>query len=277
MPISTAKVHHLICLLLAVFALAFQQRSASAQPRGIHPLGVPPQIHDSSTGGPVTGLEGMAITHDPRFEVIFDRQSLDFLTQGIGQENCVSVPITNRGDQPRKLLTLTSKDPKHFKINAPAMEMMPMMIAPHQSLLVSICFQADKVKEYKSLIVANLDVDTTTLQVKGVGIKPKPIVPVPTELALIPLKSKRRSTKPLSLEIPTRSSVSLEIDDLLGKTVRHILSNDLKSAGVYQVDFDWRDDQANALPAGHYYARLQVQGIETHKSDQVSVQIELKP
>jgi hypothetical protein len=219
----------------------------------------------------------MAITHDPRFEVIFDRQSLDFLTQGIGQENCVSVPITNRGDQPRKLLTLTSKDPKHFKINAPAMEMMPMMIAPHQSLLVSICFQADKVKEYKSLIVANLDVDTTTLQVKGVGIKPKPIVPVPTELALIPLKSKRRSTKPLSLEIPTRSSVSLEIDDLLGKTVRHILSNDLKSAGVYQVDFDWRDDQANALPAGHYYARLQVQGIETHKSDQVSVQIELKP
>ena len=152
-----------------------------------------------------------------------------------------------------------------------------MIIQPHSSISVNVCFNADKEREFRSSVVAALEKDTTTLALVGHGVKQKPSVPVPTKLAINLLKPKRRSERTFAIDLPTRSSVTLEVEDILGKTQRRLLTNEVKTPGVYEVTFNWKDDNQKALPAGTYYVRLQAQNIENHAIDKVSAVLEMKP
>lgn len=244
-------------VVLALASLFLQHASADCQPGAGRPMKMP-----GALGGP---------------EVAFDRPTIDFLTQGVQQENCANMPLTNKSDRPKMLTLLQSEDPVHFRINSPVQEMMPMQLEPHGSVYINICFRADKEKEYHSKVLAVFGEDTVVLLVSGKGVKQKAIGPTPTVLDLKVKKSKNRIDRVLELELPLRSTVTLEVQDILGKPVRKLITNELKSAGEYEIDFNWTDDTQNPLPAGNYVVRVEATNVETHVVTHASVPLKLKP
>jgi hypothetical protein len=59
------------------------------------------------------------------------------------------------------------------------------------------------------------------------------------------------STK-INYSIPVAGNVTLKIYDILGREIRTLISNELKAAGEYTINFD-----ASDLPSGIYFYRLQ--------------------
>jgi len=219
---------------------------------------------------PVPGASGQP-------PVVFERTSLDFLTQGVDQENCANVPLSNKGDGPRTMTILRSSDPKHFRVNSPVQEMMPMLLEPHSSVFINVCFKADKQKEYKATLMAIVDNDTVIIPLTGKGIKQSKATPPPTVTALRAIKGKTRIPRTFAIDVPARASITLEVEDVLGNVVRKLLTSDLKSPGIYEVDFDWTDSASKPLPAGTYFFRLEESAIETHALTHASLQVKLKP
>ncbi len=259
-------IHRLLrCLAVLLLTTAFAELSPAttfAQPnRGAdqRPPGVPAP---GSTGQP---------------PVVFERTSLDFLTQGINQENCANIPLSNKGDGPRTMTILRSSDPVHFRVNSPVQEMMPMLLEPHSSVFINVCFKADRQKEYKATLLAVVDNDTVTIPLTGKGIKQPKATPVPTQTALHAIKGKGRIPRTFAIDVPTRSSITLEVEDILGNGVRKLLTSDLKSPGIYEVEFDWTDAKSQPLPAGTYFFRLEESSVESHAVTHASLQVKLKP
>ena len=249
------------CLLVAVLSVC-DLSVATAQ------LGQPSPLPGSVQPPGVASLPPVA----------FERPMLDFLTQGVGQENCVNVQLTNRTSKPVVLTLLRSLDAKHFRLNSPASEMMPMTLEPNSSVYINVCFKAEREKEFKSWIIAVVGSDTLRLVVMGRGVKQKSVGPLPQKLDLKILKPvKHKFDRTFSIDLPMRSTVTLEVRDILGKTVRKLLLNDMKSAGEYQVEFNWKDDEQKPLHAGTYVVRLEVNSLESHETDHLSQMITLKP
>ena len=59
------------------------------------------------------------------------------------------------------------------------------------------------------------------------------------------------STK-INYSLPVEGNVTLKIYDILGREVRTLINNEMKSAGQYTINFD-----ASTLPSGVYLYRLQ--------------------
>jgi hypothetical protein len=257
------KRYFLLSLVLS-FALAILSRAAFAQPGngpGTPPPGRPGGVMPGAAGGP---------------QIAFDRPAIDFLSQGVQQENCINMPLSNKSDHPKLLTILESEDPKHFRINSPVQEMMPMQLEPHSSVYINVCFKADKEKEYHSTLIAVFGDDTLKLDLRGKGVKQKVVGPMPTELALKSKLAKNRINRILNIELPTRSTITLEVDDMLGKPIRKLITNELKSPGEYEIDFNWTDDNQKPMPAGSYLVRLEANSLETHQITHASVPIRLK-
>ncbi len=250
-------IRALSVVLLALASLFCVHASADCQPGAGRPMKMP-----GALGGP---------------EVAFDRPTVDFLTQGVQQENCSNMPLMNKSDRPKMLTMLRSDDPAHFRINSPVQEMMPMQLEPHGSLYINICFRADKEKEYHSRVIAVFGEDTVVLLVSGKGVKQKAVGPTPTVLALKVKKSKNRIDRVLELELPLRSTVTLEVQDILGKPVRKLITNELKSAGEYEFNFDWTDDAQHPMPAGTYVIRVEATSVESRAVSHASIPLKLKP
>ena len=62
-------------------------------------------------------------------------------------------------------------------------------------------------------------------------------------------------TTKIRIELPERTNVLFKIYDLLGKEVRTLV-NEEKSAGIYTVTWDGRDDSGHDLSSGIYISRI---------------------
>ncbi|MBN1479636.1 T9SS type A sorting domain-containing protein [candidate division KSB1 bacterium] len=62
--------------------------------------------------------------------------------------------------------------------------------------------------------------------------------------------------------IPRESEVNLVIYNMLGKPVRALL-NDNQQSGVYQINWDSKDDLGKSVPAGVYFAKLKAGDFES--------------
>ncbi len=251
-------VLHLILFFIIAAAAGFTANlCAQPKPRPGAPIQLP-----GASGGPA---------------IAFERSTIDFLSQGIEQENCINVSLSNRSDRPDTLTILESLDPKHFRINSPVQEMMPMVLEPHSSVYVNLCFKADKEKQYHAAVIAVSDADTAKLLLSGKGVKQKVQGPMPTMLDLKVRKGKNRIDRIFAIELPVRSTVTLEVQDVLGRTVRKLITNEIKSPGEYEVEYSWLDDDEKALPAATYLLRLEATSLETHEVSHASAWLKVKP
>jgi Subtilase family/FlgD Ig-like domain len=64
----------------------------------------------------------------------------------------------------------------------------------------------------------------------------------------------------VSFLLPSRSTVSMEVFDLLGRHVRTLAHGDLE-AGTHRMDWDGRDDAGRTLTSGIYFTQLLVNGV----------------
>ncbi len=57
-------------------------------------------------------------------------------------------------------------------------------------------------------------------------------------------------------ELPASTSVTLKIYDVRGQEVRTLMDRELKSAGVFTIPWDGRDNSGNLAPSGTYFYRM---------------------
>ncbi len=76
-----------------------------------------------------------------------------------------------------------------------------------------------------------------------------------------PSPSPARTSTRMRLSLPARAQVELTAFDLLGRRVRRIAEGE-RSAGLYDLSWDLRDDEGRALAPGLYLVRLRTQGHE---------------
>jgi hypothetical protein len=230
----------------------------------------------SGPGGPVSTPMPGGLTMQ-RGDFAFERPMIDFSTQGLDQENCINIPLTNKSDRPRLLTGLASRDPSHFAIMSPIETMLPMSVAPHSSIYVNLCFKADKEKEYRSSIYAAFGDDTASLALVGRGVKRLREGPLPTKTEVSVITPKKKSkNRTVAFELPFRCTINLEVENMLGKTVRRFLINEVKVAGHYEIGFNGKDDNLVTLPKGIYFIRLEVENIETHETQHATTKLVIK-
>ncbi len=205
----------------------------------------------------------------------FERLRLDFAPQSVGITNCVNIPINNTTDRPRQLTALISHDPTHFSISSPAEVMLPMTIGANSSLYIAVCFKGDKVKEYKSDLLAAFQSDTVRLGLSGKVIEKKDAPAVPTNTELTIQKKKKNQWK-ITIGLPRHATILLHLENALGKTIRNFPFSDVKAPGYYEVDFDGKDDNEKPLEAGGYVLRLEMSDLESHAKSHTSSRIEVK-
>ena len=68
----------------------------------------------------------------------------------------------------------------------------------------------------------------------------------------------------LRIEIPTPTTVRLDVYDAAGQKVRTLLSRPM-SAGVFTVRWDGRDEAGRAVGSGAYFARLRAPGFRAER------------
>jgi hypothetical protein len=64
----------------------------------------------------------------------------------------------------------------------------------------------------------------------------------------------------ISFSIAEPTSVSLEIYDVRGRTVRRLAHSEVREAGAHAVDWDGRDGAGRSVPSGIYFAKLEADG-----------------
>jgi hypothetical protein len=206
--------------------------------------------------------------------VMFERQLLDFASQGVDQENCTNLPILNNTNRPQMLTGLASRDP-HFVITSPSEQMLPVIIPPQGSLYIAVCFKSHEAKSFQSQIVARLSDDSVVLVVKGAAVPLKMANLPPTATTFEAASCGKRSFD-LKASIARRSTVLLQVTNSLGYIVRTYLANEVKTPGRYEVRFDGKDETGAKLPAGKYIARFEAKDVETKEEVKRSKTIVLK-
>ena len=80
--------------------------------------------------------------------------------------------------------------------------------------------------------------------------------PVPTEYALLPnYPNPFNPATHIRFQLPLENHVSLEIIDVMGRTINSI-KNNILPAGVYNLEWDGRTKTGDMAPAGIYFIRM---------------------
>lgn len=249
------------------------------------------QPFNSTTNTSTPGLIGPPVQ--------FERDLMDFNSQGLDQENCVNLSLVNRTDRPRALTGLYSADPAHYKIASPTSAMLPITIGPYSSMYVAICFKTSRPGQYNSRVVAVFNSDSAVLQVHGMGLGDSPALQdqfhsFETDLRVsedFTLHPKKAAVKNVSLMVDpksklpqntiylslnSQSGVTLVLTDALGKVVRKFFDNEGKAMGEYAVMFDGRDQNEKPLEPGGYVLRAEIKDLQTQQLKTFSKHITLK-
>lgn len=186
----------------------------------------------------------------------FERPKLDFAPQSVGIENCDNVSLTNTTDHPRLLTQLRSLDPRHFKISSPNQEMLPITVGANTSFYINVCFKAEETKPYASTLIAIFQTDTVRLSVSGKGLVPPEVVKLPEEAAITEVTYKKKIWK-FRYGLKTRAYAKLALENVKGQTVKTFPSEELKTAGYYELTFNGVGDNGKKIDKGMYILRLE--------------------
>lgn len=150
-----------------------------------------------------------------------------------------------------------------------------MTIGAKSSLYIAICFKADVPREYKSEILAIFQSDTARLQLTGKIIDKKNAAPVPTTTEL-EVKKKKKNEWSISVGLPRHATITLNLENALGKVVHSFPFFDIKAPGYYGVEFDGKDDNKKPLAKGSYVLRLEMTDVASHSKVHASKMLEIK-
>jgi len=204
----------------------------------------------------------------------FEREKLDFAPQSVGIENCANISLTNTTDHPRLLTQLRSLDPRHFSISSPSNEMLPITVGANTSFYINICFKTDEPKAYSSALLAIFQSDTIRLSLGGKGVMPPEVLKLPDEAAITDIKYKKHAWV-FQYGLKSRAYAKLTLESMEGKVVKIFPSEELKTAGYYEVNFDGTSDEGKKLGKGMYILRLEATdpstGKRTHSSKVITV------
>lgn len=88
--------------------------------------------------------------------------------------------------------------------------------------------------------------------------QPAPVsdLPVPVKIAITARPNPFNPRTEITFSLPGASPVTLDIHDVRGQLVRHLIADAVYTAGDHAVRWDGDDDQGRHLPAGVYLARV---------------------